>query len=390
MSFKKPVVNKIVTDIKNLTIYIRTLKKFGKSTLFRDTVLEKYGDPERGLLVGLGAEVGYNLLDDLNRTHIETWAELNELKNWLIKEKGKEHNIELIAFDVVDELMPIVEKEVIRQSVIDTKKPCKSINAAYGGYGAGQIKVVELAKEFFLDLKKSGIGVWAIAHTKFKNIKQKGDIDEGYMSLSSTLQSNYESIFGDIFDCVLTGYIDRELEEETIQVGDDEKKIRHATGEIRKLYLRGNTFIDAGCRFKDGSVPDFIVFDQPNMAKTFIDTLENGMRLSMSGAISEKDFQQIQKKNEELGFVPKVTLGQSDDEENAQVDLEEDTLLDEQQEETIDIEHNKQLKGKVAGKYKTATPEQKAKVKEILGTYGAAKLDETKPSKMFEDILAIL
>lgn len=384
MAFKRPVVNKIVTDIKNLTIYIRTLKKFGKSTLFRDTVLEKYGDPERGLLVGLGAEVGYNLLDDLNRTHIETWAELNELKKWLIEQKGREHNIELIAFDVVDELMPIIEKEVIRQSVIDTKKPCKSINAAYGGYGAGQLRVVELGKEFFLDLKKAGVGVWAIAHTKFKNIKQKGDIDEGYMSLSSTLQSNYESIFGDIFDCVLTGYIDRELEEETVQVGDDERKIRHATGEIRKLYLRGNTFIDAGCRFKDGSVPDYIVFDQPNMAKTFIDTLETGMRLSMSGAVSEKEFKQIQKETPK----PEVTI--EDGTVSDEVELGEDTLLDESQEEVIDIERNKELKGKVAGKYKTATADTKAKVKEILGKYGATKLDETKPTQMFEDILAIL
>jgi hypothetical protein len=378
MAFKKPAVNKIVTDIKNLTIYIRTLKKFGKSTLFRDVVLEKYGDPERGLLVGLGAEIGYNLLDDLNRTHVETWQELVELKNWLIKEKGKEHNIEIVAFDVVDELMPIVEKEVIRQSVIDTKKPCKSINAAYGGYGAGQLKVVEMGKEFFLDLKKAGIGVWAIAHTKFKNIKQKGDIDEGYMSLSSTLQSNYESIFGDIFDCVLTGYIDRELEEETIQVGDDEKKIRHATDEIRKLYLRGNTFIDAGCRFKDGSVPDYIVFDQPNMAKTFIDTLENGMRLSMSGAVTDKEFKQIQKEDEKQQVV--------------QEDLVEEDLVDDlvSEEPVVDLEKNTELKGKVAGKYKTATTEQKAQVKEILSKYGASKLDETKPTQMFEDILAIL
>lgn len=379
MAFKRPEVNKIVTDIKNLTIYIRTLKKFGKSTLFRDVVLEKYGDPERGLLVGLGAEVGYSLLDDLNRTHIETWQELNELKNWLIKEKGKEHKIELIAFDVVDELMPIIEKEVIRLSFIETKKACKSINAAYGGYGAGQLKVVELAKEFFLDLKKSGIGVWAIAHTKYKNIKEKGAVDDGYMSLSSTLQSNYESIFGDIFDCVLTGFIDRDLEEETIKVGDEEKKIRHATDEIRKLYLRGNTFIDAGCRFKDGSVPDYIVFDQPNMAKVFIDTLETGMRLSKSNAVSEQEFKEIQKKDEEVAA--------------ESVEIEQEELIVEEPETTepvVDLEKNKELKAKVAGKYKTATAETKLKVKEILGKYDAAKLDETKPTQMFEDILEVL
>lgn len=381
MAFKRPEVNKIVTDIKNLTIYIRTLKKFGKSTLFRDVVLEKYGDPERGLLVGLGAEVGYSLLDDLNRTHIETWQELNELKNWLIKEKGKEHKIELIAFDVVDELMPIIEKEVIRLSFIETKKACKSINAAYGGYGAGQLKVVELAKEFFLDLKKSGIGVWAIAHTKYKNIKEKGAVDDGYMSLSSTLQSNYESIFGDIFDCVLTGFIDRDLEEETIKVGDEEKKIRHATDEIRKLYLRGNTFIDAGCRFKDGSVPDYIVFDQPNMAKVFIDTLETGMRLSKSNAVSEQEFKEIQKKDEEVAA------------ESVEIEIEQEELIVEEPETTepvVDLEKNKELKAKVAGKYKTATAETKLKVKEILGKYDAAKLDETKPTQMFEDILEVL
>jgi hypothetical protein len=371
MAFKKPSVNKIVTDVKNLTIYIRTLKKFGKSTLFRDVVLEKYGDPERGLLVGLGAEIGYNLLDDLNKTHVETYQELIELKNWLIKEKGKEHNIELVAFDVVDELMPIVEKEVIRLSVIDTKKPCKSINAAYGGYGAGQLKVVEITKDFFLELKKSGIGVWAIAHTKYKNIKEKGAIDDGYMSLSSTLQSNYESIFGDIFDCVLTGFIDRELEEETIQVTDDkEKVIRHATGETRKLYLRGNTFIDAGCRFKDGSVPEYIVFDQPNMAKIFIDTLETGMKLSKSGVESK----QIETPKPIIKEEPKI----------------EDNVIEEDLTDEIDIEYNKELKAKVAGKFKVATTEQKKHVKEILAKYGTTKLDETKPTQMFEEVLEIL
>jgi hypothetical protein len=385
MAFKKPSVNKIVTDIKNLTIYIRTLKKFGKSTLFRDVVLEKYGDPERGMLVGLGAEIGYNLLDDLNRTHVETYQDLVELKNWLIKEKGKEHNIELVAFDVVDELMPIVEKEVIRLSVIDTKKPCKSINAAYGGYGAGQLKVVEITKDFFLELKKAEIGVWAIAHTKYKNIKEKGAIDEGYMSLSSTLQSNYESIFGDIFDCVLTGFIDRELEEETVQVSDDkEKVIRHATGEIRKLYLRGNTFIDAGCRFKDGSVPEYIIFDQPNMAKIFIETLETGMKLSKSGA---DNLQQVVKTAVKKEQPIQETL--TEDPENG---IEEEIIdeITEIEESEIDLEKNKELKAKVAGKYKTATKEQKAQVKEILAKYDTTKLDETKPTQMFVEVLEIL
>jgi hypothetical protein len=381
MAFKKPSLNKIATDIKQLSIYIRTLKKFGKTTLFRDAIIEKYGDAERGLLVGLGAEMGYSLLDNLNATHIESYQELIELKDWLISEKGKEHNIEIIAFDVAEELFPIIEKEVIRLSVIDTKKPCKSINAAYGGYGAGGIKVVELAKDYFLELRKAGFGIWMIGHTKFKNIKEKGTLEEeGYMQLTSNLQSNYEAVFGDIFDVTLTGYIDREIEEETIGEGDNEKVRRKATNEIRKLYFRGNTLIDAGGRFAHGAVPEYLVFDQPNMAKTFIETVENGMKLSKSGVVVETESKPVHKE------VKKPVVKESIEEEIAV----EDNLLDEPQEEVIDVEHNKQLKTKVAGKYKTATAEQKAKVKEILGKYGAAKLDETKPTQMFEDILAIL
>ena len=54
MAFKKPVINTIKPDIKNVSIYLRSVKKFGKSTLFRDVILEKYGDPARGLLVEIG------------------------------------------------------------------------------------------------------------------------------------------------------------------------------------------------------------------------------------------------------------------------------------------------------------------------------------------------
>lgn len=385
MAFKKPSVKQIATDIKELSIYIRTLKKFGKSTLFRDVIIEKYGTPDKGLLVGLGAEMGYNLLDNLNSTHVETYQELIELKKWLIEQKGKEHDIQMIAFDVAEELIPLIEKEVIRLSFIDTKKQCKSINAAYGGYGAGGTKVVELIKDYFLELRKAGFGVWMVGHTKFKTIKEKGSLEEdGYMSLTSNLQGNYESAFGDVFDVTLTGYIDREIEveEEIIGEGDKQKikKKGRATDEIRKLYFRGNTLIDAGGRFAMGAVPEYLVFDKPNMAKEFIDTVETGMKLSKTGALNNKDVVVKEPVAEES-----VTI----DEPVIEDDIVEDVVTVEE-ELTVDVEKNKELKSKVAGKYKTSTPEQKAQVKSILGKYDTAKLDETKPTQMFVEILAVL
>ena len=38
----------------------------------------------------------------------------------------------MIAFDVVEEIIPLAEEEVIRMSNLD-KKPCSTFNGAYGG-----------------------------------------------------------------------------------------------------------------------------------------------------------------------------------------------------------------------------------------------------------------
>ena len=120
MAWSKPVVNVIKPDIKNLSIYLRSTKKFGKTTLFRDMILAKYGDPSRGLLVGCGNEIGYKMLDNLNVTQVKTYKDMTELANWLITEKGKEHNIEILyytdvkleeyPYDVITDLDELIKK----------------------------------------------------------------------------------------------------------------------------------------------------------------------------------------------------------------------------------------------------------------------------------------
>ena len=221
MAFVKPKVKKIDADISNLSIYLRSVKKFGKSTLFRDMILAKYGDPEKGLLVEIGHEFGDTLLDNVNSTHVDTYKDFMELKTWLIKEKGKEHDIRIIGFDVCDEMIPVFENEVIRlNNVENPSKKAKSIKSCFGGYNAGVEMTAKMIKEYITELKKAGFGIVAIAHTKMKQIKEKGSLDEeGYQMLTSNLQNAYESVFGDISDLVLTGYIDRNIE--TVGDGDN-------------------------------------------------------------------------------------------------------------------------------------------------------------------------
>lgn len=363
MAFQKPTINVIKPDIKNLSIYLRSTKKFGKSTLFRDVILEKYGDPSRGLLVGCGNEKGYKMLDNLNATQVKTYKDLQELADWLINEKGKEHNIEMVAFDTGDELALIADTETIRQSNVENpNKKCKSIKAAFGGYTAGEkYSANDIIKPYMTKLEDAGFGVWVIAHTKFKTIKEKGGLEEdGYMQLSSNMGADYEAAFGDIFDVTLTGVIDRDLEEK--KVGDKVKK--YATDTVRKLYFRGTTLIDAGGRFADGAVPEYMVFDKPNMAADFIRVVEEGMEKSKSTISKKSSPKKTTPVKEEKVVEPDPIEEDDIDDIDAPV---EDTI----EETTETSTYPDDLDAVIRKMYKECKDtELKASVKNVIAEYG--------------------
>ena len=374
MAFKKPVINTIKPDIKNLSIYFRSVKKFGKSTLFRDVILSKYGDPSRGLLVEVGMERGASLLDNVNTTHVDSYKDLVELKKWLIEEKGKEHNIEIVAYDVADELVPLFDKETIRQHNLENpQKPTKSIKAAMGGYTAGEQYSATLMKNYFDEIKSSGTQVWVLGHSKYKNIKDKANVDnEGYMQLSSNLSAAYEAALGDIFDVVLTGVIDRNIE--TVGEGNDAK--RYATDAIRKLYFRGTPEIDAGGRFAADSVPEYLVFDKSNMASDFIRVVEEGMEKSKTN-FEEKKPTAAKKEAKK----PAPVVEEDDDLSSIAPDespIDDDDIFDEPdvKEESKLIALSKERLTKIRQVFKTADVTTQKEVRKYLANYGGKLVDE--------------
>ena len=357
MAFKKPVVKTIDADISKLSIYLRSVKKFGKSSLFKHMILAKYGDPEKGLLVEIGHEFGDTLLDNVNSTHVDTYKDFMELKKWLIEEKGNEHDIRIIGFDVVDEMIPAFEAEVVRlHNIENPNKKVKSVKAAFGGYNAGVEMAASMIKEYMTELKKAGFGVVTIAHTKMKPVKEKGSLEEdSYQMLTSNLQNAYESAFGDISDLVLTGYIDRNLE----TVGEGENAKKYATTEIRKLYFRGTSLIDAGSRFAPEAVPEYMIFDKMDMGEEFVRVIEDGIKKSKTITASPKPAQptKIVKKVEPAPVVEEEIVDEIDE-----IDTEEETVAGVTADE-------------IRALFKEADKDTKAKVKEIIAEFGG-KLDE--------------
>lgn len=382
MAFVKPSINKIQADIAQLSIYLRSTKKFGKTTLFRDLILAKYGDPSYGLLVGCGAEIGYKMLDNLNTTQVSSWKDLIELKKWLIEGKGTEHNIKIIAFDTGDQLVLLADKETIRQSNIENpNKPTKSIKGAFSGFTAGEkYSANNLITPYLTELQLNGFGTWVIAHSKFKTIRDKGSLDEdGYQQLTSNLGADYEAAFGDCMDVCLTGVIDRDFDEKV----EGDKKKRYATDTVRKLYFRGTPMIDAGGRFADGAVPEYMVFDKPNMGAEFLKIVEEGMEKSKTDftvkkPTTKKSTKKSKEEDDELLEQLRAAVESIDEKKTA---VEDDTPpfdMDEiddifEEDETVEDEMitlDAERLTAIRNAFKGSDPSVKAKVKTHLTAYG--------------------
>lgn len=365
----RPRLNKINADIGNVSIYVRSVRKWGKTSLFRDTIIEKYKDPEKGLLICCGHETGATMLDDVNVVEVSNWKELTELVDWLIEAKGKEHDIQIVAFDTADELVLMADEETIKLSNRENPtKRVKSIKAAFGGYTAGEkYSANNVIKPMITKLRKAGFGVWAIAHTAYKTVKEKGSLDEdGYMQLTSNLPKDYESAFGDIFDITVTGVIDRDTEEVESEVNGKTTKKKYATAEIRKLYFRGTTAIEAGGRLTDYSgTPELMVFEpcQNNAAK-FIKIIEDGMEHSK---IKYRDYGSKS--------IPKEKPVQ-ETASPAPVEKPEEDVFDLQEQEELDMmaeaesDYPDNLLEKTMELYKASTKEKKSVARKIIKENG--------------------
>lgn len=261
------------------------------TTLFRDTVIHKFGDPEYGLLIKCGAENGDKMLEQVNSVRAENWRDLEDIRDWLltgkwnIRHEGKKemidgkivkpgqiigtedlpHNIKMIAFDTVDELIPLAEKQciAIHNADPDTKKKTKTINGAMGGYGAGLDYVQKTLLNSLFKPLMDKFGVWVIGHTKLKEQSEQLT-DDKYERLVSTLIARYDSYIEGICDARLTGAI----EHATASNGLEKDR--------RYLYLRGNAKVEAGSRLTE--IPEKMEFNKPDMGGDFIEMLEEAMR----------------------------------------------------------------------------------------------------------------
>lgn len=360
MGFK---INQIKVDLGSYPHYVLLgNRKVGKSSWFRDLVIEKYGDPSKGLLISCGTENGYRALDNLQvEEALEFNAEYDEETGHRgfvqivddLVENNKEYGIKLVAIDTLDCYYDIAVAEVLRLSRKETGKVCKSLNDSFGGFGRGRARLIEIMTEQVSRLESAGIAVFIISHVKEKT---RTDMVTGteYQVWSNNLNDDIYNAFANTAQMVMMAVFDRNIVDKRV------------TDESRSMYLRQTATIDAGSRF--AGLPEKIPFTP----KAFLEAFELGVKNSATvKPITDSEFEK-RKKNEI-----------AEQEKNAEVALKKEKAGD-------DESHRDEWISLIQDKFVDADNEIKKQIKAINMKAGVKFNSPDFPIDLLKEAAALL
>lgn len=378
---KVGVRTEVKIDFANYCYLLDGIAGIGKTTLACEIGRKLYGE-DGVLLLTIGQEPKPDHLGGVLADRAKDWSELDEIVNDLVEFRNTDYkNLRIIAPDTVDEIFRLAEEEVVAtyNSEVVADKRVKSIKQAYGGYQAGENKVVDLVVSTLFKLRDAGYCLFFIGHTKTKNKKDEM-LDIEYESLTSNLEAKYYNAIKDKVNVVGAAYIEREMNDlETVKDAftKKNKQVGRIASERRVIVFRDEEYaIDVKSHFVD--IDAKINFD----ADIFINSIMTAIKKQHEryhGETSPEELESIKIKQAE-----NKTIKEED------IQLEEPLKTSEEINDSfVDETKNKELIKKITNHYKTASDENKKNVKAILKSNNSSKLDPTLPTKVFINILNI-
>ena len=360
---KRNTVSKNITDYN---IAILGLAGIGKTTLMVETCEKLVGD-DGYIIFNMGKEDGISCIDGAIYENIESWKKFDEVTKDIVKNKATDYpDLKIIVIDTIDQLFDITEPEVIRrynQEKLGEKgfKPVSSINAAYGGFGAGLSACEKLVLDKIWEMKKVGVAVWMCGHTKTKDIVDPLT-DQTYTTISANLSQRYFNAIKTKMHIVGMAVIDRDIVTEStgrqnIVTKEDITKNKVVT-ESRKIIFRDDNYgVDSKSRFAN------IVDEIPLDSDAFIKAIQDAIYLAEKESDSEPA---LYKKPEVKKEVQQVVEKPEEPEE-----LEDEFPMNSPEKPDWTDKSDDELRTIIKTMNRSASPEVKVKIKEIITSYGA-------------------
>lgn len=277
--------------------------KVGKTTIIKE-VCEKLAGEDGYLFLEFGDERGAAAIENINYENVEAWwsdedediVGFADIVDDICENKTTDYpNLKVVVWDTYDQIIPIAEAESIRlyNKSVSADKKAETINGAWGGFGRGEKKAMELMWDMKNRLKKVGVETIIIGHVKTKDITDTVT-GEQYQILTSDQQQNYFNALKKQLHFLALAYVDREIVKEKTGKKDIKGKDvmkSSISEETRKIKFRDEGYaVDAGSRFSD------IVPEIPMNADLFIKAIEDAIKAEQSK--SGKSFEETKAEQE--------------------------------------------------------------------------------------------
>lgn len=356
-------------DVLSYNIGILGESGIGKSTLIKQMCEKLVGD-EGYIALDIGKEDGHEAIQGIVSERIEDWEKFNDVITDIIENKDSDYpNLKTVVIDTYDELCVLAEQEVIRLHNKNRGKDAPkidSINAAYGGFGRGLDKVIEIILDTLWELKKVGVSFIIVAHTKKKDVDDVIS-QEQYSILTSNISQKYFTAIKTKLHFLGMAYIDRSIVQESTgrKNPKTQKEITKGkvTSERRVINFRDDTYsVDSKSRFAD--IVDRISFDVDEFIQAMQDAIEHE-RAKGSETLAESQKRQAK------------------EEETAKEKASEYSKA--KREAFVDEEKNEELIGQIKQVFVDAPDDVKLEVKKLLQKSGHSKFDLEVPTKILQE-----
>ena len=365
--------NEVSLNPLDFNIAILGEAKIGKTTTAMQ-VCEILAGEDGYIHFDIGREEGRLAIQGIVSEPIEDFAKLTEVIDDITENKSEDYpDLKVVIWDTLDELILLAESESVR--LYNRKYPDKkvsTINEAWGGFGRGQDKAIELILTEMDKLKKVGVSSMIISHLRRVDITDPFT-QETFSKLTADTTQKYFNAIKNKMHFVGIAYIDRDIVKERTgkKVNGHDVTKGKIVSESRVLSWRDDTYsVDSGSRFAD--IVDRIPFTAEDIVRSMRDAIN--AEAQKSGK-SLKTLEKQQKATEK---------------EKARKALEAEEEIREQAANEVDIFRNNEIITKIKGAMDDA--DKKAAVKALMKEYNITsfKNPEAIPTWQMEEIEAVI
>jgi len=240
-------VREVKMDLASYSYLINGVAGVGKTTTVTEIGQKEYG-VDGFLLLTVGQEPEPDHIGNVWNERATDWDDLEEIIETICEFKDEDYpKLRMVGIDSVDEVFRLAEKKVVElhnKKATNLADKATTVKSCFGGFQAGENKVLDLVSTTLFKLRDYGISPFFIGHTKSKNKKDQM-LDIEFEQITSNLDNKYYNCIKDKVNIVMCAYIEREMTDlETMKdaFSKKQKQVGKISNERRVVSFRDEEY----------------------------------------------------------------------------------------------------------------------------------------------------